>query len=80
MNLLSTLSAGSETLRATLGREAWLATLLFLLVVPVARLLRGRAPVFVHALWALVLVRLVVPVGWASSWSARAMLDRWPGW
>ncbi len=77
---MTAVATWSETLLATIGREALLASLLLLAVAPLARLLRGRAPVFVHALWALVLLRLVLPVGWAAPWSARALLGALPGW
>jgi murein DD-endopeptidase MepM/ murein hydrolase activator NlpD len=76
-------SARCLALLAWLGREAMLASLLFAVVWPLARLLRRRAPALTHALWALVLLRLVLPVGWAAPWSARALAEHLPmlkGW
>ncbi len=77
---MTLLASWSETLLATIGREALLATLFFLAVIPLARLVRGRVPVLVHSLWALVLLRLVLPVGWAAPWSARSLLAPLLSW
>ena len=72
---MTELASWCEALLVTMGREALLATLFFLAVIPLARLLRGRLPVLVHALWALVLLRLVLPVDWTAPWSARVLLE-----
>ncbi len=41
--------------------ELWLSTVVCLIVYAAVRLLRGRWPALEHALWALVLVRLILP-------------------
>ncbi len=52
-----------------LGAEVVLSTLLFALVWPLSRLLPPRWCRLRHLLWALVLVRLVLPPGLGAPWS-----------
>ncbi|UCF18468.1 MAG: peptidoglycan DD-metalloendopeptidase family protein [Gemmatimonadota bacterium] len=52
----------ARSLVSFLGMEALLATLVFLPVLLLSRLLRGASPMLVQALWALVLIRLVLPL------------------
>jgi murein DD-endopeptidase MepM/ murein hydrolase activator NlpD len=68
------LDATSAGLLAALGRQSLYAALALALALVAARLLR-RAPARVHAaLWALVLVRLLLPPGLSAPWSARSLL------
>ena len=68
------LDATSAGLLAALGRQSLYAALALGLALIAARLLR-RAPARVHAaLWALVLVRLLLPPDLSAPWSARSLL------
>ncbi len=49
-----------------LGMEALLATIVFLPVLLLSKLLRGASPLLIQALWALVLLRLVLPLDLTS--------------
>jgi beta-lactamase regulating signal transducer with metallopeptidase domain len=63
------------TLLRLLFDSSWQAGLLVLVVVGVQRLLRGRlTPAWHHALWWIVLGRLLIPVPPASSWSLFNLL------
>src|SRR5436190_15059216 len=56
-------------------REVLLSTVVFTTVLALTRLARGRrGPSLHHALWWLVLVRLLLPPGLASPWSAHLPL------
>jgi beta-lactamase regulating signal transducer with metallopeptidase domain len=52
------------------------STLLCLVVLGLALFLKGRLPVLQYWLWALVMLRLVLPPGLASPWSLRSLLER----
>ncbi len=58
-------------------RETVLAAIVFAVVLGLGRLLRERSPRLHYGLWALVLLRLLLPPGMASPLSLRAACDRW---
>ncbi len=57
--------------------EILFSTLVFLVVFVLTRFLRGRAPSLSYFLWALVLVRLLLPPGFAHPLGLGTALDRW---
>jgi len=68
-------SLSSHLLRVAL-LEVALSTVVAAAVWLASRGMRGRWPAFEHALWMLVLVRLVLPPGLAHPLAAGAVLDR----
>lgn len=58
-------------------RQLMYATLVAAAVALPARWLQRRHPALAHALWSLVLIRLMIPPGWSSSLSLRGLWQRW---
>ena len=77
--LLLRLAEGSAALLTFAARETALAALVFGVVWALTRALRRALARLHYALWSLVLVRLVLPLGLAAPWSARALIARWLG-
>ncbi|MGD8453938.1 MAG: M56 family metallopeptidase [Phycisphaerae bacterium] len=74
--MMHDLSAASATLLAGLGQALLCGTLLALLTWVVLRPLHQRVwPGLEVALWTIVLVKFIVPVGPAWSWSLASVLD-----
>ena len=76
----SWVAEASAAVVAAAWREALFAGVVFAAVWVVCRVLRGASPRLHHGLWALVLLRLVLPVDLASPVSAGALLGRWSPW
>lgn len=73
---LSGISAAAERL-VWIGRwELLFSVALFVVVFGLTRLLRKASPVLRHALWGLVLLRLVLPVGLTSPFSIGSIAAR----
>jgi beta-lactamase regulating signal transducer with metallopeptidase domain len=76
-DLLAVISGGAAALVRAAGWEVLFAAVLFALVFGLTRLLRNASPVLRHALWGLVLLRLVAPVELATPVSLGSLT---PGW
>lgn len=72
--LLPPLDALASSLLGFATLEIVYSTLLCLFVLALASCLRGRLPMLQYCLWALVLLRLVLPTSLASPWSLRSFL------
>ncbi len=68
--MIALLQADTALLLRVLAWETLFSTLLFLAVWPLSRILPPRFCRLRHLLWALVLVRLVLPPGLGAPWSA----------
>jgi beta-lactamase regulating signal transducer with metallopeptidase domain len=73
---VSELESLASLVIVALGKQALYATVLFLIVAVVRVTTRSRFPRLQYGLWCLVLLRLVLPTGLASTWSARTILER----
>ena len=67
-----------ERLIRIAGWEVLFPTVVFAAVVAVTRVLRKAPPILLHALWGLVLVRLLLPVNLASPLSLTSLVSRLP--
>jgi murein DD-endopeptidase MepM/ murein hydrolase activator NlpD len=74
MDWLGAMTAFSRQVVRFLLSEVAYSTAVCLVVWTVCRALRGRWPALRQALWALVLLRLVLPPSLSHSWSAGALL------
>ena len=72
--LLPPIEALASSLLGFATLEVVYSTLLCLFVLVLAPCLRGRLPMLQYCLWALVLLRLVLPTELASPWSLRSLL------
>ncbi|MBN2416614.1 peptidoglycan DD-metalloendopeptidase family protein [bacterium] len=76
-NVIGFLDRVSGTILPFLLKESLYAAVLFLLVLPLSFLLRKKSHRWQTGLWALVLLRLVLPPDLSFTFSARTALDRY---
>ncbi|MCP4658369.1 MAG: hypothetical protein GY856_23390, partial [bacterium] len=73
----ATMASSARSLVGELGWEALFSTIVFAIVLCLYWIPRRLGwPSLSHALWALVLLRLVLPTDLSVPWSARSILDR----
>ncbi len=59
-----------------IAAQSLYAAVIALLVWATLKLWRPKHPVWIVALWSLVLIRFVLPVNFAAPWTARALVER----
>jgi beta-lactamase regulating signal transducer with metallopeptidase domain len=68
----------AQTVLAILARQSFYALVLFPLIWAMVKCRRGRYPRWQHALWLLVLLRLLLPPDMAAPWSASRLIRSVP--